>query len=219
MVYSEAWPSLNPCDPQMIKELLSAYANPDLPYMVTADIGCGRGDTLACLSEQTKYKLYGTDLDTALLDRARVICPDATFMEGSADNLPFSDGLLDIAILECVFSLLDEPTKAAKELARVIKDGGVLLLSDLYTQAAEDVYIGTSECLGHVYTRQTLESLIAQGGFRLLAFYDRTSDLRGMMAQMIMSGTSIDCIDEESRRLLRQAKAGYGIWIWGRAGC
>ena len=212
------WLSGNPCDVQTVMELLSPYAKPETTDTVLADIGCGDGETLAWLSAHTPYQLHGVEPEPSRLEAAKIACPGVVFMGASAENLPYADGFLDLALMECVFSLILEPEKAASELARTMKRDGVVLLADLYAQAGEDAYIDECDCLGHIYARQSIEYFFTKNGFILLAFHDRSGDLRASVAQGIMSGKGMDGIDKDSLSRLRQVKAGYGIWLWKKAG-
>src|SRR5262249_52323408 len=46
------------------------------------------------------------------------------FRVGDEENLPFGDGTFDVAVMALVISFLRDPTKAAAEMARVVRPGG-----------------------------------------------------------------------------------------------
>ena len=213
MTYGETLACLNPCDPQTVAQILAPHL---FPGASVADIGCGRGAMLRRLSASGGYVLYGAEPDEALCAQASLTCPDAEIACAGADRLPYADGALDAAILECVFSLLESPTDAVGELARVIRPGGVLLLSDLYARAGEGITLTGHELLRFVYAEDAVEGFFCGGNFVFTSFTDRTKDLQTMVAQMMMDGTDCDCFDEATIRLLRQIKAGYGIWLFRR---
>jgi ubiquinone/menaquinone biosynthesis C-methylase UbiE len=215
MAYRTTLTRLNPCDPQIVAQLLEPRVQRGARVI---DIGCGRGTTLAWLSKHTEYTLFGAEPDAELNAEARENCPAAVFACAGAEDLPFWDWTFDAALMECVFSLLKDPICAVNELNRVIKPQGIFVLTDLYTRSRDDLYVGQSAALPrYIYTRPTMETFFEKGGFALDSFYDQTTDLGSRLAQMFMDGIVRNCVDDETVKLLRQLKAGYGIWIWRKA--
>ena len=74
----------------------------------------------------------GLDPTKALLNIARTQDPDGTYIEGTAEALPFADAQFDV----CVFylSLIDIPDlrAAIAEAARVLRPGGRILIANLH---------------------------------------------------------------------------------------
>ena len=109
-----------------------------------ADVGCGRGGPGLWVAMQTGASLVGVDIvDSALAaatERASTLglTDRSTFALGSFGSLPFDDGELDGVM--SVDALLFAPDKAAagRELARVMRAGGRLVLStwDYHAQPA-----------------------------------------------------------------------------------
>ena len=203
MAYGEGLRQLNPISPELIAEALSALCPPD---GAVVDIGCGRGATLDWLRAHSDYDLRGVEADP---DYA-VACGALT---GRAEALPLADDSCDAALMECVFSLLDDPAAAAAELSRVLRPGGVLLLSDLYGRRG-GAELTESTLLRHIYTEDELRGLWQQAGFDCLSFTDHTFEMQTLLAQMIMDGIACDCCEPANRALLKQVKAGYGLWVF-----
>ena len=216
MAYGESLARLNPCSPQRIKLLLDPLLSRG-EYLI--DIGCGRGATLAWFAQHSTFVLYGAEPDAALYALARQNCPEANLTHAKADKLPFEDAAFDIAIMECVFSLLENPKAAAAEASRILRRGAVFLLSDLYALSGENLFFEQSSLLRNVYAKTRIEDYITESGFLPYSFTDCTQDMRSMAAQMILDGaldTDSGLADKESLKQLRRAKAGYGIWIFLR---
>jgi len=211
--YGRVLTCLNPCDPQIVAQLLKDCVGRDA---CIADIGCGRGTTLAWLSEHTDYMLFGTEPDRRLHDEALINCPKVAIAHSRAEDLPFGDWVFDAAIMECVFSIVDDPAAAICELNRIIRKNGVFLLTDLFTRGESDVSVGESPLLRFLYTKNTINSLFMYGGFSLCGFYDRTLDMGSMIAQMFMDGVARDYIGDDTRKLLKRSSAGYGIWVFAK---
>jgi ubiquinone/menaquinone biosynthesis C-methylase UbiE len=78
------------------------------------------------------HKVRGTDLTAGMLKVAEAKVPDARFDVAPLDALPLSDESCDVAV--CALALTHEPDirPAIHELARVIRAGGHLVISDVY---------------------------------------------------------------------------------------
>ncbi|MCL1804706.1 MAG: class I SAM-dependent methyltransferase [Clostridiales bacterium] len=210
MPYGERLAKLNPCHPRSTEELLRPLVGFGARL---ADIGCGRGATLSWLAEHNSYELYGAEPDDTSYACATVNCPSAMVVKSTADALPFDNDFFHAILMECVFSLTEDPSAVAAEAARVLRGQGFLLLSDLFTYGEDDLRVRQT-LLRRVYALRSLEGYFIGHGFLLCRFIDHTRDLRSMFAQMLMDGTADAYLDDETRKQLREVKAGYGIWIF-----
>lgn len=99
------------------------------------DVGCGDG-SLAQVMRKASVPIAawtGLDVDTEALHAAADGVAWATFVEASADAMPFEDGAFDIVIASTLFSSLTARLErsAAREIERVTADGGWLIWYDL----------------------------------------------------------------------------------------
>lgn len=99
------------------------------------DVGCGEGGlakTLASFDPDVRY--VGVDLRDDAVARARLMAPQLEFFAASADDLPFEDGIFDVAVAATLFSSIPSSTierDAAREIARVLRPAGWLIWYDL----------------------------------------------------------------------------------------
>ena len=95
------------------------------------DLGCGNGRWYPVFKEK-KVDYFGVDNSEKLIEIAKENFPDAKFFVGDALNLPFSDNFFDkvysIALLHHIPSE-DFRIKVLKEAKRVLKSGGILILT------------------------------------------------------------------------------------------
>ncbi len=92
------------------------------------EIGCGAGRyTRAFLHYRPDLDISGCDISHLALDEARAAdSTDAIHYEmGDALNLPYADSSFDIVLLFDVFEHVTDVGRAADEVARVLKPGGV----------------------------------------------------------------------------------------------
>jgi ubiquinone/menaquinone biosynthesis C-methylase UbiE len=100
------------------------------------DVGCGPGLLSAPLSAMVPDgRLVGVDADPKLLDLARARAADqgrdnATFVEAWADRMPIDSDTGDLAYARFLFQHLPHPVAVAREMARVTKPGGRVVIVD-----------------------------------------------------------------------------------------
>ena len=92
------------------------------------DAGCGTGFQAALLAE-LGYQTHGLDVAARPLAHARRRLPRAAFALGTVEALPYPDACFD-AITCCgsTLSFVAAPARALRELGRVLRPGGRLLL-------------------------------------------------------------------------------------------
>ena len=88
------------------------------------DVACGTGLASRTLIENA-FRVTGVDLSASMLEKARERYPSATWIEGSAEALPFPPHTFDAAIAAQAFHHVDR-TKAIAELVRVLRPGGIV---------------------------------------------------------------------------------------------
>jgi arsenite methyltransferase len=121
------------------------------PNAVVADVGTGTGFVAAGLASQAAT-VFGFDASAAMLEVARRnLAPFANveLHEAPGDRLPLPDGTLDGVFANMYLHHAPEPPAALSEMARVLKPGGVLCLTDLDThdhtwqrQQMADLWLG-----------------------------------------------------------------------------
>lgn len=99
----------------------------DARQLAALDVGCGTGVAEPFLVGRMG-RLVAGDVSNAMLDQARKRCADVEFVQLSAARLPFDDGTFDVQFCYCVYHHvpLQERRAFVKELARVVRPGGLL---------------------------------------------------------------------------------------------
>ncbi len=102
-----------------------------VPYEALLDVGCGTGFLIDMLAGQRKARYCGLDLSEGMIRMAKGKgIPGAEFVSGSADKLPYPDKSFDIVTCSQSFHHYPYPEKAMREAMRVLKPGGLYILSD-----------------------------------------------------------------------------------------
>ncbi len=100
------------------------------------DVGSGTGTFCIDLAARSRAsaKIHGVDLSEIMIQiahkRAEDRGVDAMFQVADAQHLPFQDGQFDAVRSERVFMYLQDMDQAAKELVRVTKSGGLVVVTD-----------------------------------------------------------------------------------------
>lgn len=101
------------------------------------EVACGTGVVLCAVAPLVRHAV-GLDLTPAMLAIARERVPgNVTLAEGRADALPFGTGRFDVVLNRLAVHHFAEPDACLREMARVLRPGGRLVLADLYCSSDE----------------------------------------------------------------------------------
>ena len=113
------------------------YLVPVLPREASIlEVGCGEGTGLLLLREFGFTQLTGVEVSTERLRRAAAKLPPSVSLchVSPAGRLPFTDGQFDAVITAAVLEHTVDPESFVRELARVTRPGGnVVVSSDCYS--------------------------------------------------------------------------------------
>jgi SAM-dependent methyltransferase len=138
------------------------------------EVGCGRGGGTAFVFERfAPRSMTGLDLARRAIARcrARYARPGLQFVAGNAESLPFADGTFDAVLSIESTHCYPDPPSFFREVYRVLRPGGFLLLADLRSSAP------TSE---GVFAREDVEQLrrqLSDAGFHALEQEDITANV------------------------------------------
>ncbi len=95
------------------------------------DAGCGEGHLISkMLCNNQKNVFFGVDITKIALEKAIQRCPSARFMEGNILCLKdFQDESFDVIICTEVLEHILEHGKAIREMKRILKKGGILIIT------------------------------------------------------------------------------------------
>lgn len=92
------------------------------------DVGSGTGVITEELTSRTRGQVIGVDLDPALVTYARARGGRAQYRLGDAHDLAFRRGWFDVVACHFVLMWCRDPAKVAREMIRVTRPGGVILV-------------------------------------------------------------------------------------------
>jgi arsenite methyltransferase len=163
------------------------------PGEVVVDLGCGGGlDVfLAARRVGPSGRAIGIDMTEAMLALARRNAtrgPDGKpftnveFHQATIDNLPLASGSVDCVISNCAINLAPNKPAVFREIARVLKPGGRVAISDialkqpLPRELAEDLsaYLG---CIAGAIAIGDYRHGLSEAGFVYVEVVDTGADL------------------------------------------
>lgn len=105
--------------------LLSAQCDPSS----LLDIGCGSGELLKCASREGVNDIHGVDQDASYLAELDQIGINLQQLDIEAEPLPYADQYFEAVTCLEVLEHLYDPLRLVQEVARVLKPGGIAVIS------------------------------------------------------------------------------------------
>ena len=155
------------------------------------DLGSGAGIDifLAARKVLDSGKAIGIDMTDKMLEKARENAlkgnfSNVEFKKGDIEeNIPLNHNSVDVVISNCVINLTTNKTNAFKEVFRILRKNGRMIISDLIT----DVELPSGEinsdqwceCIDGALTRENYISCIQQAGFEKIEILEERSYMDG----------------------------------------
>jgi SAM-dependent methyltransferase len=94
------------------------------------DVGCGPGAlTAELVARLGAENVAAADPSEPFAESARERNPGADVRVAPAEQLPFDDAAFDVALAQLVVSFMSDPVRGLREMARVVRPGGVVAVS------------------------------------------------------------------------------------------
>jgi arsenite methyltransferase len=170
------------------------------PGEVVVDLGSGGGLDVFLASKQVgpQGRAIGIDMTPAMIERARANAmaggyTNVEFHLSTIDKIPLPDASVDCVISNCVLNLAPDKPAVFREIARVLKPGGRLAVSDIALKhelpeaIAKSVaaYVG---CIAGAIRVDDYRSGLFAAGFEHVEIVDSGTDLNAYAKVESQSG-------------------------------
>ena len=143
---------------------------PDQNFQRMVDLGTGTGRMLKLFAPHIRSGV-GVDDSVEMLRVARHTLSDDAYthisvQQADLQDAPLKDGAADLVTLHQVLHFLEEPTRAVTEAARLLTEGGHLLITDFATHDFENYRDNYAHRrLG--FSDQDMQQFLSANGFEL----------------------------------------------------
>jgi arsenite methyltransferase len=181
-----------------------------------ADVACGDGATLRRLERRGLLGI-GVDVEPRAVVRA------GRAVVGDAHALPLATSAYDAVVCECAVSTFDDPLRALAEMARVVRPGGAVAITDvlLRRDLAPVEVVAAVDRLTTARTLPEYVALVQGAGLRVVRTEDRAADAlalsRRVARRLALVGASRHAAT--ARACARAVEAGalsYGLVVAAR---
>jgi arsenite methyltransferase len=171
------------------------------------DLGCGGGlDVfLAANKVGPTGKAIGIDMTPEMLELSTRNAAGRTnveFIQATIDNMPLPEASVDCVISNCVINLAPDKPAVFREIARVLKPGGRLAVSDIALKKSLPPEIGNDlqayvGCVAGAILIEDYRTWLAAAGFDAVEIIDNEKDLNAYSKVEGQSGCCSPSMDDE----------------------
>ena len=170
---------------------------------VVLDLGSGGGIDVILSAKRVgpTGTAYGLDMTDEMLALARTNAADAGvtnvhFLKGVIEQIPLPAGSVDVVISNCVINLSVDKPAVVTEIARVLKPGGRIGISDVVAEdhlapeqrALRGSYVG---CIAGALSKEEYEAGLEAAGFEQVSV-EFTHEVADGMHGAIVKGVKTD---------------------------
>ena len=99
------------------------------------DVGAGKGDVAALVQQTGSCDVYALDPDKRRIAVASKTHPDVKTCVSGSESIPYEDGFFDKVYSTMAVHHFTDQVKSFKEIARVLKPGGILVVVDINSRS------------------------------------------------------------------------------------
>jgi arsenite methyltransferase len=171
------------------------------PGEVVLDLGSGGGIDVLLSARRVGPTgwAYGLDMTPEMLELARRNAAEAgidnaTFIEGRIEDIPLEDATVDVVISNCVINLSVDKPAVMREMARVLRPGGRLGISDVVAaddlapedRAARGSHVG---CIAGALSFTEYDALLTRAGFEAVEVVPTHAVAEDLFAAIVRART------------------------------
>lgn len=176
------------------------------------DLGSGGGLDVILSAKRVgpNGKAYGVDFLPEMIELARSNAADAgvinvEFRQGMIEDLPLADDSVDVVISNCVINLAPDKGPVFRELARVLRPGGRVAISDVVADdhfSVDDVELSDggatwADCGAGALHHDRYLALLAEAGLEQASIeytHETSPGLHGAIVRAVSPARELDAL-------------------------
>lgn len=149
------------------------------------DIGCGGGKTVSKLCKRIgNGKVFGIDYSELCVEKSKklnknnIMCGKASILQSSVSSLPFEDNKFDVITAVETYYFWPDKLNDLKEVYRVLKSGGKLLLVFEMVKSEEEPHKwdNVEKSLGiEAVSKDGIADILLHAGYQNIRTYSKSS--------------------------------------------
>jgi SAM-dependent methyltransferase len=190
------------------------------PGQVVLDLGSGAGLDVLLSARRVAPDghAYGVDMTDEMLELAKrnalkAGVANATFLKGTIENVPLPDASVDVVISNCVINLSTDKPAVLTEIARVLKPGGRIGITDIVAddsltpdqRAERGSYVG---CIAGALSFSEFEDGLRGAGLEEVSVTPTHDVADGMVSAIVKATKSRDPARSTARQLTSLSASG-----------
>ncbi len=190
------------------------------------DVAAGIGTTALLLAQEHGVDVHGIDLGAAQVMRARTravtlgLAARVRFEVGDAERLSIEDGSFDAVVCECAFCTFPDKATAAGELARVVRPGGRVGITDVWldpTKLDPELHglAGRIACIADARPIDDVQAILERAGLTVAVVERHDQALLDTIDQVVTRLRAYRLLDLP---MLRNVDLARGIELARRVG-
>lgn len=155
------------------------------PGAEVLDLGCGIGGAARTLMTEFGCRVTGVDLIEEYVQTARVLNDRIgydgmiKFKQGNALDIPFDDDSFDVVFSQHITMNIEDKTRLALEVRRVLRPGGRFVLYEISAGAGSTPHFPVpwagDSTINFLVEPQVLRQILEKAGFKTLEWRDVTT--------------------------------------------
>jgi ubiquinone/menaquinone biosynthesis C-methylase UbiE len=139
------------------------------------DVGCGNGIFLSMVLDKFDVKVSGIDISPGMIEKSKELLDGrADLKVGDSEHLPWNNKSFDVVSCSASFHHYPGPELVLKEMKRVLRPGGILMIADPFTpnnllRFFANILIKFSKGGDvRIYSQKEMQEMLEKCGFTLI---------------------------------------------------